>query len=76
LRAFGSRCTAADPRLSISPAGEACDNARCDSFLATRESELLDRHRFRSHGAAEMAVFDFINGFYDPSRRRSELGEF
>jgi putative transposase len=38
------------------------------------ETELLDRHRFRSHGEARKAVFHFIEGFDNPSRRRSALG--
>jgi putative transposase len=29
----------------------------------------IDRHRFRSHGEARMAVSHFIEGFYNPSRR-------
>ena len=36
--------------------------------------ELLDRNRFRSHSEARMAVFSFIEGFYNPSRRHSALG--
>ena len=30
--------------------------------------------RFRSHGEARIAVFQFIEGFYNPSRRHSALG--
>jgi putative transposase len=46
----------------------------CESFFATLECELIDRRRFRSHGEAQMAVFQFIEGFYNPSRRHSALG--
>ena len=46
----------------------------CESFFATLECELIDRRRFRSHCAARMAVFHFIEGFYNPSRRHSALG--
>jgi putative transposase len=45
----------------------------CESFFATLECELIDRHRFRSHSEARMAVFQFIEGFYNPSRRHSAL---
>ena len=38
------------------------------------ECELLDRTRFRTTAEAEMAVFDFIEGFYNPRRRHSSLG--
>lgn len=36
--------------------------------------DALDRHRLRSHSEARMAVFCFIEGFYNPSRRHSALG--
>jgi putative transposase len=59
---------------STGSVGDAYDNAMCESFFATRECELIDRRRFRSHGEARMAVFRFIEGFYNPSRRPSALG--
>jgi putative transposase len=71
--AFGSRCKDAGVRPSTGSVGDAYDNAMCESFFATLECELLDRHRFRSHSQARMAVFHFIEGFYNPSRRHSAL---
>ena len=53
--------------------GDAYDNAMCESFFATLECELLDRRRFRSHAEARMAIFTFIEGWYNPSRRHSGL---
>lgn len=53
--------------------GDAYDNALCESFFATLESELLDRHRFRTQAEARLAVFDFIEGWYNPRRRHSAL---
>ena len=38
------------------------------------ECELLARHRFRTQLEARSAVFDFIEGFYNPRRRHSSLG--
>ena len=38
------------------------------------ECELLDRRRFRTQAEARMAVFEFIEGFYNPRRRHSSLG--
>jgi transposase InsO family protein len=38
------------------------------------KTALIDRHRFRSHSEARMAIFQFIEGFYNPSRRHSALG--
>jgi putative transposase len=53
--------------------GDAYDNALCESFFATLECELIDRHRFRTQIDARLAVFDFIQGWYNPHRRHSAL---
>ena len=45
----------------------------CESFFATLECELLDRQRFRTRAEAKLAVFDFIEGWYNPHRRHSAL---
>lgn len=71
--AFGKRCREAGVRPSMGRVGDALDNAMCESFFATLECELLDRRKFRSHSAAKMAVFTFIEGWYNPSRRHSGL---
>jgi hypothetical protein len=47
--------------------------ANCESFFATLECELLDRRRFPTQAEARMAVFDFIEGWYNPRRRHSGL---
>ena len=36
--------------------------------------ELLDRHRFRTHKEAEVAIFDFIEGWYNLHRRHAARG--
>jgi len=72
--AFGSRCRAAGIRPSMGSVGDAYDNALCESFFATLECELLDRHRFPTPTDARLAVFDFIEGWYNPRRRHSALG--
>ena len=46
----------------------------CESFFATLECELLDRRCFQTHAEARMAVFTFIEGWYNPRRRHSALG--
>ena len=71
--AFGARCTEMNVALSMGSVGDAYDNAMCESFFATLESELIDRVRFRNHEDASAAVFDFIEGFYNPRRRHSAL---
>jgi len=71
--AFGRRCRAAGVRPSMGSVGDAYDNAMCESFFATLETELIDRSSFRSRVEARMAIFDFIEGFYNPRRRHSGL---
>ncbi len=71
--AFGLRCREVGVKPSMGSVGDAYDNAMCESFFATLECELLDRRRFKSHAEAEMAVFDFIEGFYNTHRIHSAL---
>jgi len=73
--AFGLRCKEAGVRPSMGSVGDCYDNALCESFFATLECELLDRRRFRRRAEAKIAVFDFIEGFYNPRRRHSSLGQ-
>jgi len=54
--------------------GDCYDNALCESSVASLECELLDQHRFRTQAEAKMAVFDYIEGFYNPRRRHSSIG--
>jgi putative transposase len=72
--AFGLRCRAAGVRPSMGSVGDCYDNAMCESFFATLECELLVNHRFRTQAEGKVATFDFIEGFYNPSRRHSALG--
>jgi putative transposase len=67
------RCGEAGVRPSMGSVGDAYDNAMCESFFATLECELLDRRRFKNQVEARMAVFDFIEGWYNPHRRHSSL---
>jgi putative transposase len=71
--AFGLRCQAVGIRPSMGSVGDAYDNAMCESFFATLECELLDRHRFATQVDARLAVFEFIEGWYNPHRRHSAL---
>jgi hypothetical protein len=51
----------------------ACDNALCESFFATLECERLERRRFATRAEAQLAVFDYLEGWYNPRRRHSAL---
>jgi len=72
--AFGNRCREAGVRPSMGSVGDCYDNAMWESFFATLECELLDRRRFKTHAEARMAIFEFIEGFYNPRRRHSSIG--
>ncbi len=71
---FDFRCKAAGVRPSMGTEGDAYDNAMCASFFATLECELLDRRRFATKAEARMAIFEFIEGWYNRTRRHSGLG--
>lgn len=79
--AFGHRCREAGIRPSMGSVGDCGvypersrrDNALCESFFATLECELLDRTSFRTPAEARPAVFQFIEGWYNPHRRHSAI---
>jgi len=71
---FGGRCREAGLRPSMGSVGDAYDNAMCASFFATLECELLARRRFASQAEARVAVFSFVEGWYNPVRLHSALG--
>lgn len=72
--AFGKRCQEAGIMPSMGSVGDAYDNAMAESFFATLEREVLNRRRFRSQAEARMAIFEWIEGWYNPHRRHSGLG--
>ncbi len=72
--AFGERCRRGGVLPSLGSVGDCFDNAITESFFATLECELLARQTFPSLALARLAVFDFIEGFYNTQRRHSALG--
>jgi putative transposase len=72
--AFGKRCREMGVMPSVGSVGDAYDNAMAESFFATLECELLDRRSFQTQAEAKLAVFEFIEGFYNTRRRHSSLG--
>ena len=50
------------------------DNGLMESFWSTMQRELLDRHDWESQGVLGSAIFEWIEGFYNPRRRHSGLG--
>ena len=72
--AFGKRCREAGIMPSMGSVGDAYDNAMAESFFASLEREVLNRRRFKSQAEARMAIFEWIEGWYNPHRRHSGLG--
>jgi putative transposase len=72
--AFGERCLKAGILMSMGSVGDCYDNAMAESFFATLEMELIARSAFRTHDEARFAIFDFIESWYNASRRHSALG--
>jgi putative transposase len=71
--AFGRRCREAGVVPSMGSVGDAYDNALAEAFFATLETELLQRHTFATRRAARLALFEFIEGWYNSHRRHSAL---
>jgi putative transposase len=72
---FGNRCREMGVRPSMGTVGDAYDNAMAESFFATLECELLDRRSWRTKAEAKAALFTWIEGWYNPRRRHSSLGQ-
>ena len=73
--AFGKTMQDAGVLPSLGRRGDAVDNAIAESFFATLETELLDRSTFRSRDQARLALFHWVEGFYNTRRRHSTLGQ-
>jgi putative transposase len=61
LQSIGSRC-------------DAYDNAQAESFMTTLKTELIDRRSWPTRDVARRAIFDYIEGWYNPRRCHSALG--
>jgi transposase InsO family protein len=61
-------------QVSMSGTGNCFDNAAVETFFKTIKAELLWQKSWACRREAEMAIFEYINGFYNPRRRHSALG--
>lgn len=61
-------------KVSMSGKGNCYDNAAMETFFKTIKAELIWRHSWPTRRAAEIAIFEYINGFYNPRRKHSALG--
>ncbi len=63
---------------SMGSVADCFDNALAESLFATLECELFDQQpagRFTTRREAKLAVFDYLEAFYNPRRRHSALGQ-
>ena len=73
--AFGNRCQEMGVRPSMGSVGDAYDNAMAESFFATLECELIARRKWETKAQARLAIFTWIEAWYNPRRRHSGLGQ-
>ena len=60
-------------QASMSGKGNCYDNAAVETFFKTIKAELIWRKSWKTRRQAETAIFQYINGFYNPRRRHSAL---
>ncbi|MFC6636619.1 IS3 family transposase [Sulfitobacter sediminilitoris] len=61
-------------QVSMSGKGNCYDNSAVETFFKTIKAELIWRRSWQTRRDAELAIFQYINGFYNPRRRHSALG--
>ncbi len=69
--AFGRRLRAAGILGSMGSIGDCFDNSVAESFFGTLQLELLDEHRWTDRKRLALAIFDWIETWYNPRRRHS-----
>ena len=73
--AFGKRCKEMGVKPSMGTVGDAYDNAMAESFFASLECELINRRSWKTKAQARLAIFTWIEAWYNPLRRHSGLGQ-
>ncbi len=72
--AFGKRLQQAGILGSMGSVGDALDNAVAESFFSTLQAELLDQKKWMTRSELRLAIFDYIEVFYNRQRLHSSLG--
>jgi putative transposase len=71
---FGKRLEQVGIVPSMGRVGSALDNALSESFVATLKAELVSRAKFPSREIARVAIFEYLEAFYNRTRIHSSLG--
>ncbi|MCP9483468.1 IS3 family transposase [Shimia sp. CNT1-13L.2] len=61
-------------KVSMNGKGNCYDNAAVETFFKTIKAEMIWRRLWETRRQTEMAIFEYINGFYNTRRRHSVLG--
>jgi transposase InsO family protein len=72
--AFGQAAREAGIARSMGSKGDCYDNAVAESFFATLKKELVHRRSWPSRHELTTEVFEYIEAFYNRTRRHSTLG--
>jgi putative transposase len=71
---FGQRCREAGIRISMGARASALDNAACEAFFGSLKRERVNRRSWPTRREAQSAIFEWIEGWYNPHRLHSTLG--
>jgi len=71
---FGHRLREAGLLGSMGRVASSVDNGLMESFWSTMQRELRDRRTWTTRAELGSAIFEWIEGFYNPTRRHSALG--
>jgi len=72
--AFGRRLRAGGLLASMGSIGDCFDNAMAESFFGTIQLELFDTRHWATRQQLASAIFEWIEAWYNPTRRHSALG--
>ncbi len=59
---------------SMSRTGNCYDNAAMESFFSTMKREEVYQREYATHAEARAAIFEYVEAFYNRTRRHSALG--
>jgi putative transposase len=68
---FGTRLRNAGLLGSMGSVGDCFDNSVAEAFFSGLQRELLDQHRWDTRDELALAIFDWIETWYNPRRRHS-----
>jgi putative transposase len=72
--AWGQRLQKSGILGSMGSVGDCYDNAMMESFWSTLQLEVLDQRTWRTKGELANAIFEWIECWYNPTRRHSSIG--